>query len=407
MNRTDSNPIRDAAPARSPLRWILPVAVFLLAAAGLALMIRLKPAVETVQVPVQPPWIRAWKVSLQDHTYAIRSQGTVEPRTESRLVSEVSGKVIEISPSFDAGGFFEEGDLLLKIDPYDYRQAVIRAEAAVARAELRLAQQQAEAEVARKEWRELGKDGPATPLTLHEPQVRDAAAALEASRADLDQARRNLERTEIHAPYAGRVRIKSVDVGQFVSRGAPLATLYAVDHAEIRLPLSNGDLSYVDLPMAHRGDRNGPVGPKVVLTSRFGGRDYRWEGRIVRTEGEIDPRTRMVYAIARVQDPYRPEPGSGRPPLAVGMFVQAEIKGRTVHDVARIPREALRGEGNVWIVDRDSRLRLRPVTVLRTTEDEAILGGGVQDGESICISPLAAATNQMQVRVFDGSEKSQ
>ncbi len=200
---------------------------------------------------------------------------------------EVAGRVIWVSPSFASGGFFDDGQPLLRIEPSDYREAVIQARAAAAREELRAARERAEADVARKEWGDLG-GGEATPLTLREPQLAEAEAALEAARAALERAERNLDRTEIRAPYDGRVRHKQVDVGQYVTPGTPVATIYAVDYAEVRLPLADEELAFIDLPLDYWGDSGRGPGPEVVLSARFAGRAHRWEGHIVRTEGEID-----------------------------------------------------------------------------------------------------------------------
>jgi RND family efflux transporter MFP subunit len=228
--------------------------------------------------------------------------------------------------------------------------------------------------------------------------VADAQAALAAAGADLELAERNLVRTEIRAPYAGRVRGKSVGVGQFVTTGTPLASIYAVDAAEVRLPLPGRELAYLDLPLGYRRAPGQPAGPPVTLQAEFAGRTHAWSGRIVRTEGEIDPRTRMVHAVASVEDPYARGADPGRPPLAAGLFVKAEIQGIMATDVAVLPRAALRGEGQVLVLDDDDRLRFRDITILRSTAESVIVSAGLAAGERVCLSPLAAVTDGMQVR---------
>lgn len=379
------------------LRVLLPLGLIALGALGAVAMInsRSRPEVRQLEVPV--PLVRVQTVELRDVQLVVRSQGTVSPRTESTLVAEIAGRVTWVASSFASGGFFEEHDVLLKIDAHDYRQAVVQASAAVARAELRLAREQAEADVARAEWSDLGQGTP-TSLTLHEPQLADAAAALEAARAGLGQAQRDLERTRIRAPYAGRIRHKQVDVGQYVTPGTPLATVYAVDSAEIRLPLADDELAYVDLPLGYRGESDRPAGPRVLLRAHFAGRTHEWEGRIVRTEGEIDPRSRMIHAVVRVDDPYARGGDPRRPPLAVGLYVEAEILGRVARQVAVLPRLALHGENQLLVVSDDDRLHFRTVEILRMTGDELIVSAGLQAGERICLSPLAAVTEGMRVR---------
>lgn len=378
------------------LMIVLPILVLIAAGIGAHFIIKAKPVVKVQRPEVLPPLVRIQTVEMEDLSLTVKSQGTVSPRTESKLVPEISGRVIWISPNLISGGFFEEGDTLLKIDPHDYQQALIRARAEVAGRKLVLAQEEAEAEVARKEWEDLGEGEP-TPLTLRLPQLEEAKAALASAEAALEQAQCDLERTEVKAPFAGRVRQEDVDVGQFVSRGSPVATLYAVDFAEIRLPLADDELAFLDLPLIYRGDESGETGPEVKITIHFAGKSHTWMGRIVRTEGEIDPRSRMVHAVAQVRDPYgRGEPG--RPPLAVGMYVHAEIKGRSVENVAVLPRAALHGTNTIYVVDDSNRLRFREVDILRATRELVVVRSGLKEGEQVCLTPLEAVTDGMRVR---------
>jgi len=334
-----------------------------------------------------------------DVTLTVASQGTVRPRTESTLSAEVSGLVVGVSPAFVDGGFFEAGDLLLQIDPQDYRQALVEAESRLAAAELRLAQEAAAGELARAEWAELG-EGEATALTLHEPQLAQAAAAVAAAAESIAQAQRNLERTEVRAPYAGRLRLKQVDLGQLVNRGAPLASIYAVDAAEVRLPLPDDQLAFIDLPLSYRDEADDTTGPEVVLQAEFAGRTHEWTGRIVRTEGEIDPRSRMVHAVARVDDPYSRGDDPQRPPLASGLWVTATISGRFVQGVSVLSRAALRDGDQVLVLNGDNRVRFRDVDVLRKTNTDVIIRSGLEAGERVVLSQLATVTDGMKVRTL-------
>ncbi len=381
------------------LKALLPPVVLGVAGAGAYVMYVNRPPVET-QIPVvAPPAVRVQRVAFQSVDLAVSSQGTVQPRTASQLVPEIAGTVINVSPAFAVGGFFEEGDVLLEIDPYDYQQALIAGQSQLAQARLRLAQEEAEAEVARREWDELG-GGNANALTLREPQVEDARAAVASAEAAIDRARRDLERAEVRAPYAGRVQNKDVDVGQFVNRGTAVGRIYAVDSAEVRLPLPDEELAYVDVPMSYRGTQQ-RTGPSVVLSADFAGRQFTWQGQIVRTEGEIDPVSRMVHVVAEVDDPYAPGPDPTRPPLAVGMFVEAEIAGRRVDDVVMLPWAALNGRDRVLIVDDDGRLRYRQVEVLRSTSEYVLVRSGLAEGERVSISALDAVIDGMAVQVTE------
>ena len=382
---------------KTALRVLLPLVVIGLAALVTTALIQSRPEVPVQPRPVELPSVRVEEVVVQDIAMTVISQGTVSPRIESQLVPEVAGRVVWASPSFASGGFFEEGDALLRIDPYNYQQAVIAARSQVAQSRLRLAQEESEADVARREWAELGR-GDATALTLREPQLEDARASLLAAEANLERAQRDLDRAEVTAPFAGRVRQKSVDVGQFVSVGSPVATLYAIDAAEVRLPLPDAELKYLDVPLAYRG-REERVGPRVTLRAEFAGESYAWEGRIVRTEAEIDPVSRMVTVIAQVSDPYAPGRDPRRPPLAVGMFVEAEIEGRVAPQVVRLPRAALRDRDQVLVVDNEDRLHFRTVEVLRSTSQNVVISGGLAAGERVILSAIDAVTDGMRVQI--------
>ena len=276
----------------------------------------------------------------------------------------------------------------------------------MARTKLQLAREQAEAEVAREEWKDLGAGEAATALTLREPQLEDARAAVASAEANVITAERNLERTQIRAPYAGRLRRKNVDQGQFVTMGAPLATIYAVDFAEVRLPLPDDQLAYVELPLHYRGEKKRQKGPRVTLKADFAGETFEWTGEIVRTEGEIDPGSRMVHAVAQVKNPYGRGDDPSRPPLAVGLYVEAEIEGTTAEGLAVLPRAALRGRSQVLVITPEDRLEFRDVDLLRTTREQIYVRGGLKEGERVCLSPLEAVTDGMQVRTGTSASES-
>ena len=379
------------------LKVLLPLVIVAGAVLGMLLMIWSRPPVETLTPVIARPGVRVHEVALQDAPLTVTSQGTVQPRTESQLVPEIAGRVTWVAPSFAEGGFFEAGDVLVRIDPFDYEQMLVSARSQLAQARLRLAEEEAEAEVARREWETLGRGDPRE-LALRKPQLEDARASVAAAEASVERAVRDLERADILAPYAGRVRTKNVDIGQYVRVGDTVATVYAVDVAEIRLPLPDDELAYLDLPLSYRGVEQ-QAQPGVTLRATFAGETHAWEGRIVRTESEIDPVSRMVHAIAEVADPYAAGPDPNRPPLAVGMYVEAEISGSTARNVAVLPREALRGRDQVLVVAPDDRLSFRAVDVLRTSTESVIVQAGLQAGELVVISALDTPTDGMLVQL--------
>ncbi len=337
-----------------------------------------------------------------DFTVRVKSRGTVRPRTESSLIPEVSGRIVSLSPNIREGAFFEAGEVLLQIDPRDYQAEIAVVQANIEQAHMTLAEEQARAEQARRDWKRLGETGEPDALVLREPQLAGARAAVTSAEARLTQARLALERTKIVAPYAGRVLERNVDIGQYVTPGTVLVRIYAVDYVEVRLPLSNRQLEFVDIPEVYRGDN--PVERqahlKVRLSARIGRTLYAWDGRVVRAEGSIDTESRQLFVIAQVDDPYGKGP-AGRPPLKVGQFVEAEIEGRRLDDVVVIPRSALRAGGEVLLVNDDNRLETRAVEVLWSNAQSAVTGSGLAAGERLVLTPLGGAMEGIEVRARD------
>ena len=373
------------------LKWILPIAILALAAVIVVALVSSRPAVETAPRQVAPPPVRVVAVEPTSVELRVRSQGSVVPATEADLVSEVAGNIVRVAESFEVGGFFDTGDVLLRLDRRDYELAVASARATLAQARVALTREEAEAEVAREEWDDLGEPGEPGPLVLREPQLDEARARVEAALASQARAELDLSRTAIRAPFAGRLRAKRVDRGEFVNRGVPLATIYSVDAAEVTLPVPDSELAFLDLPL---GAELRGAGPRVVLQARFAGGLHQWEARIVRVGGEIDPATRMVNLIARVEAPYRAM--GDRPPLSVGLFVDAEIVGRSVDSVFEVPRGALVGADRVWVVE-DGRLALRQVGILRSDPEVAVVLDGLTSGDRISVTILETAVDGMLV----------
>jgi len=338
--------------------------------------------------------VKAKRLKRQDHPVVLTTQGTVRPRTESTLIPQVSGRIVEVAPNFRNGGFFELDDLLLRIDPSDYKSAVIVAQATLAQAEATLQMQQAQSDQARENWVKLGQGGDPNPLVLRIPQLAEARASVASAEARLDQAERDLERTRILAPYAGRILKKQADLGQHVSPGTTLAAVYAVDYAEIRLPLSNQQLSFIAIPEQYRGDRqaNPPQGPRVLLRGQVGNKEVTWEGRIVRAEGAIDTSSRQLFVVAQVDDPYGKKQ-AGKPPLKAGQFVQAEIQGNLLRDVFVLPRSAVRDGREVLIINDRNELHRRQIQIIWTTMESVVTSGKLlKEGEVLCLTsqPYAA-----------------
>ena len=313
--------------------------------------------------------------------FTVRSQGTVRPRTETILSAEVSGTITEISPKFIAGGVFASNEVLMRIDPTNYTVAVDQAEALVK-------QRQIEFDGAEK-LRQSGYRA--------EAELASAAAALATARADLVRARRDLERTYIRLPYEGMVRAKEVDLGRFVNPGTRLGVVFATNYAEVRLPLTDGDLAVVDLPNPSEiTETGGAPGPAVTLSAVQRGKRAEWQAQIVRGEGVVDESSRVTYAVARVHDPYRLHDGGT--PLPMGTFVAAEIAGTGLDGIVRVPRTALRGSDQLIFVDDESRIRIRSVEIARADAAFIYVSTGAAPGDRIVTTALETPVNGMRVR---------
>lgn len=349
------------------------------------------------------PIVRTIGVTAGPQSVIIRGEGTVQPLQEIQLVPEVDGKVVDVSPALVDGGEFSRGDTLLRIDPVDYQLAVTLAEAKVKDAESSLELAEEEAAAAGEEWRMLYSSTPEIdteppPLVAKEPQLAAAQAKLAANKADLRKAQLSLERTELTAPFDGRVSQENVDLGQYVSSGQALATLYSTEGAEVVLPMEDESLFWFHVPGFTEG--KGPGSPATVR-ARIGGRDLSWAGRVVRAEGKLDERTRMINVIVRVDKPY-----ARRPPLAIGLFVTVEIEGRHLPKAAVVPRPALHEDDVVWVTDVENRLRFRKVDVARVQGDTVVVEAGLKEGERVVITPLKAVTDGMTIRHVPVEEES-
>jgi RND family efflux transporter MFP subunit len=323
-------------------RLVLP-SVIILAGFGLAaVLLGTGPTLTSKPVESLAPLVRIQTVTLKDVALSSLTHGTVAPRTESELVAEVAGRVISVNSNLVSGGFFNAGEELLQIDPLDYELALEQARASIVQAESDLANARRAAgrldSLSERQLTSAAQQDDAL------NRMRIAEATLRSSQAQLARAERDLARTRVLAPYEGRVRSEHVDIGQFVNRGSSIATIYATDYAEVRLPINDEELAFLDLPLGPviEGAQTIPA-TEVTITARFAGKEHQWLAQVVRTEGELDPQTRMINVVARVESPYAP--AAGRTPLAVGLFVDAEIHGRLARDVAVLPRSAVRPGG--------------------------------------------------------------
>jgi RND family efflux transporter MFP subunit len=394
-----------------PIKIILPVFI-LIAASGVAWqLLANSPKAKREAIRPEAPLVQTLQVQPRDVRVPVFTQGTVKPRTSITLSTEVSGRIVATAPQFADGGFFKKDDVLLRVDPNDYQLAITKADALVAGAKQQLAQ--AEAEYKQKQQEYHGVDrSKITDYALRKPQYEEAAARLKAAKADLELARLQLQRCEIRAPFDGRVIEKKADIGQYVTTGSVVANIYAVDIAEVRLPLSQTQADLLDLPLILNASQ--PAAPIAVkLSGQYAGQNHTWEGEIVRTEASVDERNRLLYVVAQVQDPYsmhatrdpQDSPQSDPPPLAMGMFVQGEIQSRVLKDIYPLPRNAVHNMDTVWLLDDNTRLKIQAVRVVHRDAQHVYVAQGLKPGDTVIISPLDVAVGGMQLRLASSESK--
>ncbi|WP_231745282.1 MULTISPECIES: efflux RND transporter periplasmic adaptor subunit [Microbulbifer] len=353
-----------------------------------------KPEEKVIEASV-PPVADVMYVQPGREALLVPSQGTVRARHEIELVARVGGAIENVDEAFVAGGFFSAGQSLMQIESADYQYQLTRAESQLANARANLAQEQGRAKQAKREWRDLGSEE-ANALFLRKPQLAAAEAAVAAARADRDQARLNLERTSLKTPFAGRVVETFVDLGQYITPGTRLAKIHSIGIAEVRLPLTDRQLALLELPLGKSFEN----GPAVRLSAQIAGQQREWRGQLVRTEANIDPNSRFVYAVAQIQNPYE-----GEAPLVNGLFVEADIAGKTFDDVARLPRQALHEGDHLMVLDEENKLRFKTVELLQAVGEEVWVRGDITSGERVVVSSLGYSREGMVITANPLNEK--
>ena len=372
-------------------RILLPLGVLTACMYGAIWLIQNPPKPMTMEM--RPVLIQVRGTVLKKTTFPVivRSQGMAQPSTQSTLIPEVSGKVISVSPKFDEGGFFKAGEQLIELDRVDYETALVVAKSAEAQARTLLAEEQARADQAAEDWKALGRPGTASDLALRKPQLAQARAAVEARSAEVVKAQRDVDRTVIRAPYDGQVLEQSINVGQFVSPGTTLGKVFSTDYFEVRLPLPERDLRFLNLP-EHYEDQTASAKPLTVhLRANVAGKSVRWDAAIHRVESAIDGATRQLVAVARVPEPYASK-GDGVPPLKIGQFVEADVVGDSLQDVFIIPRSVVRAGNEIILITKQNTLHRTRIEPLTGDEKQVVISasqeGGPREGDQLCLTPI-------------------
>lgn len=386
-------------------KLLLPISLIVVTAA-IIFFIRENPPTSKREKPSKAAQMTVVTTTLMPQNYQVivQSFGTVKPRTQSVLFAQVSGQINKVSKQFRAGGFFEQGDILIELDDRDLRAEVKIAQASLFSAEQNLQEEGARVKQAEADWRRLGNGKTPNALVLRQPQYEAAKAQVFSAEALLDKAKLSLERTKIIAPYAGRVLNKSVDIGQVISSNTQLADIFAVDYVEIRLPIKNKDLPLMKLPEEYRNaheeseaqGNESLVMSNVVISSDLMGEQF-WQGKIVRTESAIDEVSQQLYVVAQIIRPYDSEYNKGAQ-IKMGQYVTANITGREVENALVIPSSAIYQGSYVYIV-KDNLLMRKDIQLGWQNGTESIVIKGLVAGDELVLTSLGQVSSGTPVAI--------
>ena len=388
------------------MKILLPIVVLVSSFFVVNIMVAAKP--EPEKKAKQPRLVSLYVDPVEAETLRLTviSHGEVKPKTELDLTALVSGEIIAINQLFAEGASFTKGETLIKIDDSDYKVAVIRAQAQLATAKVNVQRELANSTIKQEQWASKKKRGKPSDYALNIPQIAEAKALLKAAQADLQAAELNLRRTEIKAPFTGRVLVENISIGQYITPSTILGHVFSTDIVEVRLPLTDTQLSELDLPMGFMADASNA--PMVNFSSLVGKQLHNWQGRITRTNAAIDQQTRLIYAIAEIVDPYG-QGADNDTAIAVGMYVTATISSQNFQNTLKMPRTALHNSNKVYVINDDSKLEIRKVSVLSTTENHVLVADGVKEGEKVVTSTVPTVIDGMLVKALsrDDTELSQ
>lgn len=357
---------------------IIPIAVLMAGIAALSFFSAMKKPPEEKQEIVDTPIVTVNNISLAPMTLKVDSYGMVTPKYETQLIAQVNGEIVELSDVFQRGGFVKKDQLLARIDPNDYQAALIDAQASMASARAALEKEVAQGKVAEREWKQITDSSP-TELSLRKPQLAQELARVKAAQAAVLRAERNLERTEIRAPYDAMIDSRDIGLGAFVSVGKQIGHLLATDFAEVRLPVADSQLAYLI---------NQGVNAQVQLHGEYAGQSRQWQASIKRSEGVVDSKSRMAYLVAEIKDPYQLQAtNNNSAPLRFGSYINANILGNYLAKATMLPRYLV-VDGKVAILDDNSKLHYVEIDIIRQQGSSVVVTNGLANGDRLITSAL-------------------
>ena len=401
----------DATPAKKarkmvPLRYVLtPIAIIFFGLIVLMVMGALAPKPAKKPIEIKAPLVDAQEIERRDISFIVASQGSVLPRTETKLVSEVSGNVVSVSKKFEVGGFFRKGEELIRIDDITYQVALLKAESQLESAIAELEKEKAHGKQARDEWMLTDKSLEEAPaLALRLPQLKQAQASVKSAEAGLKEAKTKLDRTRILAPYDAMLKVKHIDIGQYVSTGTAIATTFAIDYAEVRLPVKQRDIAFLNLPKLNQGDAEKA---SIELIQTIDGQKKAWQSTLSRYEGVVDMSSRVHYVVAQINDPYNYLGATNHDEIRMGTFVTANIAGKQLADLYAIPRHVVHGANTLYLISEDNKLHIQKIDVLRADVDYVYTGDELDAGMRLVMTNLATPVEGMALRVRGEASQTQ
>ena len=341
--------------------------------------------------------VETMTIAATPYTIQLQSYGTVKPRTRSMLVSQTSGQIVWVSPQYRDGGIFKAGDSLVRIDKRDYQADVKVAEATLLDAQQALAREQALSVQAREDWERIGNPGEAPDLVLRKPQLMAAKARVISGEASLAKSQLSLERTDIVAPFDGRILDKLIDLGQVVANNSQLAEIYANDYLEIRLPLRHSDLPYIDLPGDVYHSANSSATVKIQSSL---GKQHQWDAQLIRTESAIDENSQQLHVIAQIDNPF--DTLGNKDPLKIGEYVTADISGVHIDEAIVIPNKTIYQGSYVYVVENGVLMR-RDINIAWQNDNVAVIDSGLTPSELLVTTPLGQITSGTRVNTVNTS----
>ncbi|WP_299492555.1 efflux RND transporter periplasmic adaptor subunit [uncultured Shewanella sp.] len=379
-------------------RRLAPLIILIIFIFAAVLLNKTKTPPEEKNTTTPVPIVNVIKVQPETMPLSLSSYGVVNPKYKTQLVTEVAGRIISVSNHFVSGGIVKKGDALARIEPSDYEADLMQAQASLAQAMAALDEEKARGEVAKNDWK--GYDSKVAPeLGLRIPHLKKEQANVKYAKASLARAERNLERTIIRAPFDGIIKTRSIDLGQYVSLGTNIGELYDTDVAEIRLPITDNELAY--LTSIERPNT------EVELKTQLAGQIHTWKGKIIRSEGVINPDNRMIYLVAEINDPYlRQRPNAHATKLKYGSFVTAKITGRTVKNVVKLPRNLIHNN-QIIVINKNNEVEIRDINIVRSDVNFVYIKDSLQAGDKVSTTRIYNAENGQTVKILNDNDQSQ